>query len=347
MKKQEFLSELQKSLANAPEEVRDEIISDISEHFSIGALQGLSEEDICVKLGQPSNIAEQVLEYTVEIPQKPKKNSDKARGTHDIFINKSFSGVNKVNVNLMNAEIRFVPSSDDSFNVTIKGRSRYEISLDNNNGLLSVRSNETFSFIFGLFNFWNKLEAEISVPTHFQGKIKANSTAGNVFSEGISGTLNFSSMAGNVTVVRHKGDKLTLNSAAGNIKAELLNERVDTVTISTAAGNAKITAKETGALKMSTAAGNVKATVEKIGGTTQLSSSAGDVKLTASEVAGNIDISTAAGSATVYLPKHVNCHIKSKKPSVGSLHNELIGNPQSPYSLKTSTSVGSVHLYAI
>jgi hypothetical protein len=71
------------------------------------------------------------------------------------------------------------------------------------------------------------------------------------------------------------------------------------------------------------------------------------VTLTAQEVAGNITLDTSAGSIHVYLPVDVNCRIQADKPSIGSLHNELAGNPQSPYVLKADTSVGSIHLKAL
>ena len=98
---------------------------------------------------------------------------------------------------------------------------------------------------------------------------------------------------------------------------------------------------------MTTAAGQVSAKVAKLGADTKLTSSAGTIELTAYEVGGNVKISTAAGNATVYMPAHVNCRINAKKPSIGSMYNELVGNPSSPYTLKASSSIGSVRLIAI
>ena len=62
MKKQQFIQELTTALVTVDAQTRSEIIADINEHFVEGTGQGQSEEEICKNLGQPSQIAEQVLE---------------------------------------------------------------------------------------------------------------------------------------------------------------------------------------------------------------------------------------------------------------------------------------------
>jgi len=62
MTKQKFFEELTNALMPVDPSIRAELLADINEHFTEGASFGLSEEEICEKLGQPSQIAEQVLE---------------------------------------------------------------------------------------------------------------------------------------------------------------------------------------------------------------------------------------------------------------------------------------------
>ena len=65
MTKQKFFEELTNALEPVDPGTRAELLADINEHFTEGASFGLSEDEICKKLGQPSQIAEQVLEeYT-------------------------------------------------------------------------------------------------------------------------------------------------------------------------------------------------------------------------------------------------------------------------------------------
>jgi hypothetical protein len=98
---------------------------------------------------------------------------------------------------------------------------------------------------------------------------------------------------------------------------------------------------------VSAAAGNLRVNVTRLYGETNFSSAAGSLKITAQDVAGNVTISAAAGSAKVYLPRDVNCRIDAKKPAIGSLSNELVGNPASPYTLRATSAVGSIKLIAL
>lgn len=345
MTKHEFISELKQNLRSVPAEVREEILSDIAEHFSEGAANGISEEEICRNLGQTGSISAQVLE---DYSDWAGRGGDRDNSAHTKNIDAAFTGVHSVDADFTDADILFVPSPADTFRVVITGQSKHNVTAENNDGVLVVKS-EKRSFadkFFAFFSFGN-LKATIYVPSPFVGEIKARTASGNIFAEKICGVLNFSSASGNVTVTEHRGNKISLRTASGNAKAQLLDEIVESVTISTASGNAKLQANETGALKMSSASGNVKARLKKIGGDTKLSTASGNVKLTAEEVAGNIDISTASGDAKVFLPKDANCRINVKKPAMGSLRNELAGNEQSPFILKVSTAVGSIRLNAL
>jgi len=82
-------------------------------------------------------------------------------------------------------------------------------------------------------------------------------------------------------------------------------------------------------------------------GDTKISTAAGNIKLTAHDVAGDIDVATAAGSAKIVLPREADIRLNVKKPSIGSLSNELAGNPNSQFVLKASTAVGSIKLQAL
>jgi hypothetical protein len=380
MTKQAFINELKASLKKVPEEVCEEILSDIHEHFSEGTAQGLSEEEICQKLGQPGSIATQISEeyagsasnignlnfdelnmgnvrivnakpgnvHIEYVESEDFQETEKIRGGYNISIDESFLGITDVDIELTGANIHFIPASDDKFRVVIKGRSRHNnFFAESKNGKLFVyEKRPKFNPVFFFSSPQNSLKATIFVPAYFEGEIKSDTAAGNIISENINGDLKLETAAGNVTVTEHRGNKINISTAAGNATAELLNNFVESVKISSAAGSAKITAKETGSLKISSAAGSVIANVTKLG-ETKISSAAGSLKLIAREVAGNVKISSAAGSAKIYLPVDVNCRIKTEKPAMGSLHNELTGNPNSPYTLKTSASMGSVKLLAL
>lgn len=61
MRKEEFLSELERSLDKISKEERTEILYDYEEHFTIGKENGKTEEQICLELGNPKEIANNYL----------------------------------------------------------------------------------------------------------------------------------------------------------------------------------------------------------------------------------------------------------------------------------------------
>jgi DUF4097 and DUF4098 domain-containing protein YvlB len=365
MTKQAFLSELKRGLETAPAHIRDEIMADISEHFTEAITQGLTEDEVARNLGDPQTIANQVLEEYGETRQHRNHYAPPAENVNNVFegiksifggrnensdidTEQSFYDIREINVKLSDANLRFVPSGDGRTRVTLRGKTRSTIELDGSDGVLTL-ADSSHSRPFSWFNFGFKanLSATVYVPAGFSGYIKARTAAGNITASDISGRLDFKASAGNVTVTNCEGSKMRFTSSAGNVNADLTGKTIDDIQISTAAGNAKITADETGHLKLNSAAGNVDANVLRLYGNTKVASAAGTVTLRSLSVEGDIDINTAAGSVMIYLPADVNCRIDAKKPTVGSVSNNITGNPNSPYTLRASTAVGSVTIRAI
>jgi DUF4097 and DUF4098 domain-containing protein YvlB len=369
MKKQEFISELKNALGQVPPHIREEILADISEHFTEAIAQGLTEEEVCRNLGQPSIIAAQVLEEYGETRRSEKQTefggfeqvfdgigqvfdnvgqifSGKSGGGHDIEIDQSFTDIRTIDIKITESKLRFVPATDGRCRVTLYGRSRYNrFTAVNENGTLVVRDNSPV-VRFELFRFKSSLVTTVYVPLQFEGEIKARNGVGNISVADTSGRLDIKSGTGTVTVENHRGVKVRVHTGAGKATVHL-SGRTEDADISTGAGSAVFTAEETGRLRLSSGAGSVEAQVTRLYGDTRVNSGAGSVKLTANELAGNIDANSGAGSVKISLPKEINCRIDAKKPGVGSLHNELTGNPHSPYVLRASSGVGSIHLKAI
>lgn len=61
MTRLEFIGRLSRALGNLPIKEREEILSDFSEHFSLGEQDGKTEEQICEDLGTPEDCAKQYL----------------------------------------------------------------------------------------------------------------------------------------------------------------------------------------------------------------------------------------------------------------------------------------------
>jgi len=355
MTKQAFMTELKSALSPVEGDVRDEILSDINEHFIEGASQGLSEDEICRNLGQASAIAAQVLEGVTAKAQPHQRSREQYNNNRETAgsaaIDESFTGVDRLEITCDTASVRLMPSHDGQFRVTSKGDLKnYKVFAKNENGTLSVsieRAEKLFSFITFSFSFQSGPDLIIYVPSQFMGEIKGRTSLGSIKATGISGLLDLKTEAGSIKVQEHRCNKVRLRSSMGSIKVQLLDGLVEDADISTDAGSIKFEASETGRLKMKSSMGSVKAEIAKLSGDSKISTDAGSVRLTAREVEGNIDLRTSMGSVKVYLPVDVNCFIDAQRPSMGSLNNQLVGNRQSPYVLRASSDMGSINLYAL
>jgi len=364
MTKQAFLSELKRELSQAQESLYEEILADINDHFAAGAAQGKTEEEICQSLGQPGAIAAQVLEEIGVTPPPPhtppvppmhgNNNNDFGSNNYNDYSNvdQVYDGVANIVIDQENSQLRFLPSQTEQVRVTIKNAdSDYSTHMEmKNNGTLYVQLKLKRRFR-AMFNWGNnngnKVETTVYVPAQFMGKITANSSAGSIKASGISGNIDFDTSAGSITLEDHRGSDIRLDSSAGSIKAYLKNSVVENVDIDTSAGSVVVEAEETRRLKVDTSAGSVTVNVRKLGGDTKLDTSAGSIRLTAYEVEGNINLDSSAGSITANLPYDANCRIKAEKPSIGSLNNKLAGNPNSPYTLRASSNIGSINLLPV
>jgi len=80
MTKQQFMNELDRRLKTLPTEERMDILQDYRDHFEFGAEAGKTEEEIALKLGQPSQIARELLaDYRLEQATKVNSTSNTLR----------------------------------------------------------------------------------------------------------------------------------------------------------------------------------------------------------------------------------------------------------------------------
>ena len=71
MNKEQFLKQLESSLKKLSVEERQDILQDYKEYFSIGIEKGKSEEEISASLGQPKQIAKELLaSYHIEMVEQ-------------------------------------------------------------------------------------------------------------------------------------------------------------------------------------------------------------------------------------------------------------------------------------
>jgi len=386
MTKQAFISELKQELAKAPSHIREEILADISEHFTEAIAGGMTEQEVCRNLGSPQSIAEQLFTEYGESPRREQYADDAHSGSiggvfsefanlftgrgrkgHDIDIDQRFLNIRNMDVKMTEGKVRFVPSEDGYARVTIRGRSRYDdFTVAEEGGTLVVRNN-TPAVRFEIFNFKSTLETTVYVPAQFAGEIKAGASLGNILASDISGRLDMKASCGSVTIENHRGDYIRARASAGNVSVFMADGKVEEIDVKSSAGSTTVTAQEVNHLRVkssagsakckvgilhgestvSSSAGSVDVDINRLCGDTIVSSSAGSARLTVRDVAANIIVSASAGTVHVALPMDANIRIDAKKTGLGSMKCELQGNPNSPYTLRASSSAGSINIKAL
>lgn len=77
MKKTDYLKKLKEGLKGFSEEVKEDIVADISEHFEMRQCEGITEEETAKRLGDPKKLAKQFEVSTrIEKAKHTKKGRD-------------------------------------------------------------------------------------------------------------------------------------------------------------------------------------------------------------------------------------------------------------------------------
>ncbi|QDY84581.1 DUF1700 domain-containing protein [Paenibacillus polymyxa] len=67
MNRKQFLTEVEQRLSPLPTEARRELLSDLSQHFDYGLVNGQSETEIAHQLGNPEDIAQEALKEVTNV----------------------------------------------------------------------------------------------------------------------------------------------------------------------------------------------------------------------------------------------------------------------------------------
>ena len=283
MTKSEFLNELSSGLAGLDGTLRGEIYNDFADHFTEGAAQGMSEDEICRSLGQPAAIIKQCLEeygseVGVELQSPPKENTLQTGAQqpvppqaqppqtafpfdgefYDIDISKSFQGINHIRAELKSGDLRFSPEpQSEAVTVKLNGRARHDRFTVEAHGDELVITENTPPFSFRHFFTRKALYyAVIGVPASFNGNIKAHVAGGETNVSDISGNeLRLTNRTKNTRVSGCAFAYLDIHASAGNVTIERCAGNMET---HCTAGNMTITGHKAERIALKATAGQVK-----------------------------------------------------------------------------------------
>lgn len=241
----------------------------------------------------------------------------------------NFDDIN-INVEISDITITYVEGTKCVVECHEKEKVAHVVNVENNT--LKVTQNDTRKWYQKIFNFNNKISADIKLPKNNYNNVVIKSSTGNL-------TIN-------------KGmtyEALELNSETGNV---YLQSNVNSVTnVKTSTGNVRIEEAEIKGLELKTSTGNVilknltlTDDISYLGSTGSISLtnvnmnnvkievSTGDVSFDNSIAKGNLDVKTSTGNITLTLSDAANMKLKT---STGNVKGSILSDKV--FTTKTST----------
>ena len=231
MTEQQFIHELELALSRISAEERDDILSDIKEYFSNGREDGKSDSEIAASLGSPKEIAEELSENQIQIPDKITTNSKIIKIPHANFTN--------IMMDIDFGSLHVSPSETDETTIELVGENdKLQLTAEVVNDTLSVRL-KTKKFMFFSFIFLIKeIRVNISLPKKLyttiimktdNGRIRAEKMLGkNIKATSDNGSIGLKEFATSILEVKTDNGRIEMeNIQTGKLTAETDNGRIE------------------------------------------------------------------------------------------------------------------------
>lgn len=311
MNKSNFIEKLTDMLYPLPANERDDILADYHEHFQQGADEGRSEEEIASALGDPSEIASEILgDINITVTETPEGS---APINKEVYF--SLDKVKSVSVSMITEGITI--SRWDGKNISV--------------AYYSSASNPSFNPIINMYIEGTTLivkaqkhlrlrgihlparrRLEIKLPQNYNGSMKAKSiSGGTVLNDGQFSSMELSSTSGgikvnNVTV----NSTAKLNSTSGSVNAS--NLKAHYLEAKSVSGSTNIFGDIKGDIVVGSVSGSVHLATTTLP-PIKASSVSGSVKITIpKDSAFKIDASSVSGGISCDFPVLVQHHKRNK-----------------------------------
>jgi len=196
----------------------EEIIADHEEMIRTAMEEGLSEEQIKAKFGQPKQVAEELADNNEDVVAEQDDNDDLVLWKTYQVEHDSLS----VDVNLISEDITYQLSDSSEIKVYYEGKAKvekYEISYEKNEFRLSAPKRLGFNFSFGK---GDDLRFVVELPKHVVVKelkhvtISSDSTFKNLKVN----DLKVNTTSGDLVITHNQIEKFKLNSVSGDCSIE-------------------------------------------------------------------------------------------------------------------------------
>lgn len=233
----------------------EEIIADHEEMIRTAMEEGLSEEEIKAKFGQPKQVAEELADNNEDIVTEQEENGGLVLWKTYQVETDSLS----IDVNLISEDITYQLSDSSEIKVYYEGKAKvekYEISYKKNEFRLSAPKRLGFNFSFGK---GDDLRFVVELPKHVIVKelkhvtISSDSTFKNLKVN----DLKINTTSGDICITHYQAEKFKLNSVSGDCSIE--NSKLGELNLSQVSGNTNLDhVTISGNFKANTVSGDVE-----------------------------------------------------------------------------------------
>ncbi|MDO9629044.1 MAG: DUF4097 family beta strand repeat-containing protein [Acholeplasmataceae bacterium] len=292
-----FLEDLKKELQkrNLSSEDIEEILADHEEMIQSALAQGLSEEELNSRFGDPVSLADELADTSAERVEAKQAKYDDYQ-LYKTFLVKSVDL--SIESSLVSENITYQASEDDSIKVYYQGKSKiddYEISYQGN--VLKIAAPKKIGFLF-MRNIKDDLNFIVEVPkTSIIKEFTLKGVSSNLKVLNLdSKDFVLSTTSGDVTLTNVKLGTAKWNTVSGDIHVS--QSQIETLTSSQVSGDLFMNhVVVLGNIRLSTVSGDVKAE-NATGKICEFSSVSGDLKgiefyptkLTLKSVSGDVTI---------------------------------------------------------
>lgn len=318
MTKKDFIRNLETALQALPENERLEILSDYEEHFRAAAEAGEKEEDTVRALGNPSDIAREILD-AAGIASDPPKSLD---GLIDRIVRRlegarsEFTPVDEIRslpaenaVRLMirtqSADVRTQRGGDGEIRVRLRGEAGVfrpggeapALEVGEHSGAVVVQVSEPRRSIWRSAS----LQLEVTLPSRVFDEISCHTATGDIDANGLqTDRLQIESRTGDVRVADSAAQQADLRTNTGDVQ---WSGTFSALQLKTNTGDAEIRGDGGGAA-VETNTGDVKIALKTLGGDIYGHSNTGDVELTVDSPPSQyrVELSTTTGSVRFERP---------------------------------------------
>ena len=301
-----FLQNLEDELKknNLNEEEINDIIADHSEMIESAISEGLSDEDLEQKFGNPKDLADELSQFT---EKDNKKGTKKEKKTFEFA---EVSEHYNVEITLVNDDVLFESNNDNKIVVTYSGRvniKEYDIKFEHNTLIIKAPKTRGIFSVFGRNG--TKYEFIISLPSgiimdsfkmkNVNGDVEISSIDSNDFTIGLnngdihiknlkSGITKISTINGDIDIEQAVCKEFAISQISGDSKIDQLIVKKD-IFVNTVSGDISILNSECNEAGLKTVSGDLTAK-EFYPKSLSLASVSGDIKIQNSNPDKHIEI---------------------------------------------------------